>query len=179
LDHLDAQGLSKDTLVVYVADNGWIQNPDGPRFAPKSKRTSYDGGVRTPILLRQPGRIVPRRDDTPVSGIDLAPTILKACGAPVPEGLPGLDLRDAEAVKARPAVFGATFLHTAVDLDVPSKNLEQRWVVAGAWKLIAPVAGDPELYDLSADPHETKNLAAGQADRVAGLRKTLDGWWTP
>ena len=54
LDHLDTQGLAKNTVVVYLADNGWIQNVDAPRYAPKSKQSPYDGGVRTPILLRWP-----------------------------------------------------------------------------------------------------------------------------
>ena len=60
LDHLDDRKLSKNTLVIYVTDNGWIQRtsttkvPDGwrPRFAPKSKQSPYDGGVRTPIMVR-------------------------------------------------------------------------------------------------------------------------------
>ena len=40
--------LARDTIVIYLADNGWIQNPDGPRYAPKSKQSPYDGGLATP-----------------------------------------------------------------------------------------------------------------------------------
>ena len=57
LDHLDEQKLAENTIVVYVADNGWIQNLDGPRYAPKSKQSPYDGGLRTPIMVRWPGHI--------------------------------------------------------------------------------------------------------------------------
>ncbi|RMF88767.1 MAG: sulfatase, partial [Planctomycetota bacterium] len=44
LDYLDTKGIAKDTLVVYVCDNGWIQDPDTPnRYAPRSKRSPYEG----------------------------------------------------------------------------------------------------------------------------------------
>ena len=80
LDHLDAKKLANDTIVVYLADNGWIQNPDGPRYAPKSKQSPYDGGVRTPIMLRWPGHIAPRESQELAMSIDLAPTLLTAAG---------------------------------------------------------------------------------------------------
>src|SRR5262249_28380009 len=54
LDHLDKQGQAENTIVLYLADNGWIQDPDAPRFAPKSKQSPYDGGVRTPLMVRWP-----------------------------------------------------------------------------------------------------------------------------
>jgi len=59
LDHLDREGLTESTLVVYVCDNGWIQNPEGRRFGPRSKLSPYDGGLRTPIMLRQPAQSAP------------------------------------------------------------------------------------------------------------------------
>lgn len=43
LDHLDEQGLAKDTMVLFLADNGWIQNPDADRFAPRSKQSPNEG----------------------------------------------------------------------------------------------------------------------------------------
>ena len=60
LDHLDAKGLADDTMVVYLADNGWIQDPDADRYAPKSKQSPYDGGLRTPIIVRWPGKVQPK-----------------------------------------------------------------------------------------------------------------------
>ncbi len=56
LDFLDRRELGRDTIVVYLSDNGWIQNPDAPRTTPKSKQSQYDGGVRTPIFIRWPAR---------------------------------------------------------------------------------------------------------------------------
>jgi uncharacterized sulfatase len=57
-------------------------------------------------------------------------------------------------------------------------------VVEGNWKLIVPHAanvkdGKVELYDLAKDPHETDNLAAKHAEKVADLTKKLDAWWKP
>jgi len=204
LDLLDAKGLTESTLVVFVTDNGWIQSPDHPRYAPRSKRSPYDGGVRTPILLRQPGRIAPAESDVPVSSVDIVPTVLAATGAAAPAGLPGVDLLDPVAVASRPAVFGECFTHTLVDLDDPTASLLWRWVVRGRWKLIVPErlaatdrrldveataldadsrewleAGSPRLFDLDADSGENRDTAAEHPDLVADLRGILDAWWMP
>lgn len=182
LGWLDDHHLRDDTLVVFVVDNGWIQNT-GPRkagqasFAPKSKRTPYDGGVRTPVMLRWPGHTVAGRYDDLVSTIDLAPTILTACGVDPPAAMPGLSLLDVAAGKGHlPRVFvrGEIYVHTCVDLDKTLLNLTHRWVRQGDWKLIAPVdEREPqELYNLRRDPAETNNLLEeyrDEASRLAGL----------
>jgi uncharacterized sulfatase len=184
LDHLDARKIADDTIVVYLADNGWIQEPDSPGFAPRSKRSQYDGGLRTPIIVRWPGKARPGMVDTPVSSIDVAPTILKALGAePTPE-MQGVDLLDAEAVAKREAVFGEIFLHDAVDLARPAASLCQRWAEAGDWKLIVPdprntPEGVVELYDVAKDPYERRNLADSEPGKVAEIRRLLDAWWDP
>lgn len=182
LAHLDEQGLAENTLVVYLHDNGWIQDPEANRYAPKSKQSQYDGGVRTPILLRRPGTIKPGTSDALAHSIDLAPTILTACGRKPTADMPGVNLLDPAAVPKRDAVFGEIFEHTAVDIAKPAANLKWRWVVAGNWKLIVPnparVPGAAvELYDLAADPDETRNLAEKHPERVAALRQRLDAWW--
>ena len=208
LDFLDVEKLSADTLVVYVTDNGWIQRPDAPRFAPRSKLSPYDGGLRTPLMLRRPGSIKPRRSEALASSLDILPTVLAACGVPAPAGLPGVNLLDDEAVAARKQLFGSCYTHTLVDLDEPAKSLMWRWTVRQdgehLWKLIEPATaidaggfpgweerrGDPEsqaryergeieLFDLAADPTETTNLAVGQPRLVRDLRTSLDAWWQP
>jgi uncharacterized sulfatase len=182
LDHLAAQGLTDNTLVVFLADNGWIQSPDKPEFAPRSKQSPYDGGLRTPILVRWPGRVQPRVNDTPVSSIDIAPTILNACGVAPSEKLPGVSLLDEAAVAARTAIFGACFAHDAVDLERPETSLRWRWCVDEGWKLIVPSTatsdnGQLELYNLGLDPQEIKNLADIESQRVARMREQLNEWW--
>ena len=204
LDFLDAEGLTESTLVVFVTDNGWIQDPNTPGYAARSKRSPYDGGVRTPIMLRQPGRIEPGVCDQPVSSLDLLPTILAATGALAPAGLPGVDLLDPAAVASRPPVFGECYTHTLLDLDDPAASLLWRWVVRGRFKLVAPeklAAGDvrieaeggaldedsrawlesgtPRLFDLDADSDENEDVAAEHPDVVDDLKMTLDAWWEP
>ena len=101
--------------------------------------------------------------------IDIFPTLLTAIGSPLPSGLPGLNLFDDAAVKNRKELFGACFTHNAVDLNDPTKNVENRWMISGDWKLIAPAAASPqtgtshtgkELFNLKTDPTELHNLAA-------------------
>ena len=184
LDHLDQRGLAENTIVVYVADNGWIQNPDGPRYAPRSKQSQYDTGLRTPIMIRWPGKVQPKKSESLAMSIDLVPTLLHAAGAKRPENLQGIDLLDEQAVANRKRIFGECFTHNAVDIENPASSLRWRWVIDGSTKLIVPnAANEPdsqvELYDLAKDEFERENLAAGQPERVAELTKALDAWWNP
>ena len=66
--------------------NGWIQQAKGRSYAPRSKRSPYEGGIRTPILFRWPAKM--KAVDRPelCSSIDIAPTILAAVGAEIPKG---------------------------------------------------------------------------------------------
>ena len=154
IDHLEANGLSENTLVVYVCDNGWITNPENGKYAGKSKRSPYDGGLRTPIMLRQPGKIVPGTSNSLASSLDLVPTILARCQISAPKDLPGINLLDKEAVTARKQLFGACYVHTLADIEKPGRNLLWRWTVkdvsAGEiWKLIEPATyGAPGNHSL-------------------------------
>ncbi len=175
LDHLESRGLADDTLVVFLVDNGWIQRDGGPGFAPRSKRTPYEGGVRTPLVLRWPGRIAPERRDLPVSSVDVPATILAACGIAPPESWPGADLLAAGAEHG--PVFGAAYTHDMVDPADPASSLLTRWVLRDPHKLL--VHADPgrpaELYDLRADPAEEHPL--DDPALAAALRAELDAWW--
>jgi uncharacterized sulfatase len=201
---LDERGLRESTLVVYVADNGWIQRtphtvvPDNwdQGFAPRSKQSPFEGGVRTPILLRRPGRIEPRDVDHLASSIDLAPTILAACGIEAPREMTGVDLALACRTGKidRVALFGETFAHDVADIDQPGASLLFRWCIRGRIKLIVPHDGrvgrysavhrfhqteGVQLFDLHRDPHERQNLAGENQDLVRDLREEIDAWWRP
>ncbi len=185
LDHLSEKKLLDETLVIFTVDNGWIQET-GPKkttrgnFAPKSKLSPYDGGLRVPVLIRWPGKVKPGTYKDLVSTVDIVPTILAAAGVKIPKGLPGLPLLDVAAGKgalAREAVFGEIHEHTAKDIDKPSVSLTHRWVREGDWKLIVPVKGDPELYDVAKDPFEKKDVAKDRPGVVKKVRATLDAWW--
>jgi len=181
LTYLDKKKLAENTLVIYVTDNGWIQRPNARSYAPRSKRSPNEGGIRTPIMLRWPGKISPAEHDHLVNSIDLAPTILKACGAEPTKEMPGIDLLPVcQGQKPeRKAIFGEIFAHDVADVDRPAASLLHRWCIEGPWKLILPKQGAPELYNLRDDPHETKNLAGQQPERVARLKKAINQWWNP
>jgi uncharacterized sulfatase len=115
-----------------------------------------------------------------VSSVDLAPTILAACGVDPPDSLPGRDLCGIDPrAPAERAVFGASYTHDVVDIEDPARSALARWVVDDPWKLIVSTDPEvaPELYDLRADPAERRNLAPDEPARVARLRGRIDGWW--
>jgi len=195
LDYLDQNDLTDNTLVVYICDNGWIQSRDSRRYAAKSKQSPYDGGIRTPIMIRYPGKMKAQTVFTPVSSIDLVPTILTACGINATETMKGVNLLDQKSVRSRDAVFGDIYLHDAQDLQVPKKSLKFRWCIQDRWKLILPEKENVqisrsenwgnhkndeivvELFDVLADPHETKNLAKQQPEIVEKMTKLIDEWY--
>ena len=183
LEVLKANGQLDNTIIVYIADNGWIQNPDNPRYAPKSKQSPYDGGLRTPIMVHWPKKIAPKMSNDLAQSIDLIPTLRKALGLPADPTLPGIDLLDDAAVRSRTTIFGECFTHNSNDLDNPSKSLRWRWVIEGNTKLIAPNSpvekGSDELYQLDTDPTETHNRASDAPARVQELLAKLNQWWTP
>jgi arylsulfatase A-like enzyme len=185
LEYLDERKLAENTIVIYTSDNGWIQDPDKPRYAAKSKQSPYDGGLRSPMMIRWKGTIAPKDEDSvAVSSLDFAPTLLKACGIAVPEQMQGLDLRDEAALRARTAIHGECYTHNLVNFEQPASSLRWRWIVEGRQKLILPHAANepdavPELYDLHADPSEERNLAADRPTEVARLRKIADARWNP
>lgn len=193
---LDARGLTENTLVVYVGDNGWIQRPDANAYAPRSKQTAYEGGVRQPILYRWPGVIAPgERGEELASTIDIVPTALAAAGLPVPSHLPGYNLLPvlkSGAPTPRKLVFGETFAHDIPAIENPQRSLVYRWVNDGRWKLLLTYDGEvssryassnprderrPQLFDLLADPHEERNVAATHPEVVARLADQLHQWW--
>jgi arylsulfatase A-like enzyme len=195
LDHLELKGLTHSTLVVYVGDNGWIQQPDGPGFAPRSKQSPYEGGVRQPILFHWPGCIPPgNRGDQLCSSVDILPTVLAAAGASIPANLPGYNLlpflKSGEPTP-RKVVFGETFAHDIADIDRPEASLLYRWVITDQWKLLLTYDGKvgryahhhlrtenrPQLFDLLSDPHETRNLARDHPAILARLADRLQDWW--
>ncbi len=184
LEFLQRKGLNENTLVVYIADNGWIQDPDRDRYGPRSKQSPYDGGLRTLIMLRSPATIAPGENQHLASSIDLVPTVLAAVGLPLEAELPGIDLLDNQALSKRESIFGECFTHNAVDIDQPSSSLRFRWSISGNLKLIVPSpSNEPtaivELFDLVQDPLETRNLADVQPKDVVRMSKQLDGWWSP
>lgn len=195
IDRLDEKGLTENTLVIYVGDNGWIQDPVGNLFAPRSKQSANEGGTRQPTMFSWPGTITPGdRGNQLCSSIDIVPTLLAATGAEIPDSLPGLNLLPALKsgdLTPRTEVLGESFAHDVADLDDPEASLLYRWVIEDRWKLLLTYDGKlgrhaashpreekrPQLYDLHADPHEDDNVASAHPEVVARLAARLQEWW--
>ena len=194
VDIIDKAGVRENTLIVYVTDNGWIQDPKSGRYAPRSKQTPYEGGIRTPIMFNWPGKLEPGEHEELCSSIDLVPTMLAAAGSEIPKGLPGLNLLPhltKKKLMERDAIFGESFAHDIADIENPEASLLFRWCIEGKWKLLLTYDGEvnryksthprtekrPQLFDLLSDPHEKKNLAADNPEIVADLAKKIDRWY--
>jgi arylsulfatase A-like enzyme len=194
IEHLEARGVRDNTLIVYVTDNGWIQSPDKNGYAPRSKQTPYEGGVRTPIMFSWPARLKPAERPELVTSLDLAPTMLAAAGAKIPADLPGLNLlpemEHGEPIE-RDTIFGEGFAHDIADIHNPEASLLYRWCIQDRWKLLLTYDGEvnryasshpreeqrPQLFDLLADPHEETNLAGENPEIVEKLAAAIDRWY--
>ena len=173
LKKLDELGLARDTIFVFLTDNG----PAGVRFNAGlrgGKASVYAGGVRVPCFFRCPGRFpAARKIDTLAAHIDLYPTLLDLCGAPRPAGLPidGLSLRPLLEGGAAQWPDRMLFSHHArpdnPSTPYPGAVRTQRFnLVNGA-----------ELYDLASDPGEQDNVAGRFPDQARELRAAYEKWF--
>lgn len=192
--HLDKANVRDNTLLVYACDNGWIQSPDSRRYAPRSKQTPYEGGIRTPIMFSWPTKIKPAMRKELCSTIDLAPTILAATQLPQNATLPGLNLlpnlTSASPIE-RNTIFGESFAHDIADINNPEASLLFRWCITDKWKLLLTYDGEvnryqsthprtekrPQLFDLNADPGELKNVAADHPKIVTSMAAQIENWY--
>jgi arylsulfatase A-like enzyme len=172
---LDTLGLRERTLVAVISDNGAFMLPGrGLEVASNAPlraggTTSYEGGVRVPALFRFPGRI-PAGSVVPavLSQLDLVPLALGLAGLPLPSDrvLDGRDPLSTLAGRAPSphARLGFTYAGTSALREGPLKIV--RPAANAAW----------ELYDLAADPGETRDLAADRPADVARLAAAFATW---
>lgn len=200
LGHLDKKGLSANTVILYICDNGWAAastNRDDPDqklwkgYAIRSKGSPYENGIRTPIMVSWPGKIEPGRPSDLAHGIDFFPTIAAAAGLKAPDGLPGIDLLDAEARQQRDAVFGVCHSIHNMTPGNPDGTLQYLWCVEEQWKLLVRYNGEDttqyrnvhiwdkapvRLFDLKADPGEKHDVSAEHPEIVARMKKRISDW---
>ena len=185
LDHLDSQGITDETIVVMICDNGRQYD-----LATLGKHTPYETGVRTPIIIRWPdqikpgGAIEPAFIRTPVDLTDLVPTVHAALGIPKFPEMTGINLLDPAAVAARETVCGADYDVEIRQLANPWDALESRFAIKDGWKLILYADGNKELFQLydratglPVDPHETNNVVADNPEIVSDLTSAIVNWY--
>lgn len=161
-------GLSDDTLFVFTADHGEEIADHG---ALGHSHSLYEELVRVPLLFHWPrGLPAGVRIETPVSSVDLLPTLLDLIGA---ESLPALPGRSLAPLWRRTDVAPRP-----VFLELSPPKPYRLAVVDGSWKLIVD-PGDrnaAELYELTSDPGETRNLAAAETERLRAMKDKLRAW---
>ncbi len=200
VDYIERRGLAGETLFVFVSDNGFVPDEKQPlregefNYTKRSKRSPFEDGLRTPILFRWDGQIKPATHEALCSSVDIAPTILQACGFVDADALlPGRSLlpaaRGEEQLEPQP-VFGEIYPGDASSLGNPSRDLAYRWVREGDYKLIVPhmhgrkrawggYVEESSLFNLAKDPHERRDLSedAAMADELRRMQRTLNMWW--
>lgn len=185
LDALEAQGLSDQTLVLFLSDNGpeirAVLGDDVGSAGPfrDGKYSNWEGGVRVPSIWRWPG-VIPSNvaSDHVTSIMDLYPTFARVAGARLPDrvidGHDILSLLKKEASADSP--YGVYYYHMLSQLQA---------VRMDDWKLVLPRAKDspylrwlgrymdtvaaPQLYNLASDPGETNDVASEHPDVVRKL----------
>jgi arylsulfatase A-like enzyme len=180
-------GLQRDTLVLFTSDHGESLGEHGYYY--EHGDFVYQASMAIPLVFWWPGRIAAGLEiEDPVSALDILPTLLALLDlAPPPDtAFVGVDLspRLRAAGGGAPApgrvLFGESGVAFLVGNPMREKGAE-RWsmVRKGRWKLIRiPDASGVrwELYDLEADPGESVDLAASEAERVDALRGLLEAW---
>ncbi len=182
---LDDRALAKNTIVVFLTDNG----PAGVRFNAGLrgwKGSVYDGGIKVPCYIRWPDHLPPGRVvDQVAAHIDLLPTLLDACAVPVPQGL------KLDGKSLLPLLRGTQIA------GWPDRTLFFQWhrgdrpeadrafaARSQSYKLLrrepVPGAAQPprlELYDMEHDPLELENMAARHPDIVTRMHKNYLAWF--
>jgi arylsulfatase A-like enzyme len=173
-------GVEGNTLVLFSGDNGgndYFVTPDRPRGVHSAnkhpgtgleyrgkKGTLYEGGLRVPFVARWPGKIAPGRT-TDFLGYfpDVLPTIAEAAGVAAPAEIDGLSFL--------PTLLGAAAGRPQEEHDHLYWEINGWTAVRrGSWRAVKPRAATAwELYDVAADPGETRNLAADEPAVLARL----------
>ncbi len=192
---LTKAGVDGNTVVFFASDNGpWLMfGNHGGNASPfrQGKHTTFEGGVRVPLIVRWPGRIPPGKVvGTPAMNIDLLPTIVELAGGAVPAD------RIMDGRTLTPALMGtgaAAPPREALYFYGGFSGQEFHAVRAGRWKLhvphpyvnAVPANGgargkyEPQqlplsLFDLEADPGEATNVADAHPDVVATLMEHVE-----
>jgi arylsulfatase/arylsulfatase A len=185
-ERLEALGLTENTLVLFLVDNG----PNTRRFVTGfrgMKTDVYEGGIRSPLLAHWPSRLTPGiASDRIAAHIDIAPTLLEAAGVAIPDEL-DIDGRSLLPLLQRDEngwPDRALFIQTHRG-DAPARYHHfaartQRWKLLNASGFTRDsLPGDPsfELYDMQNDPFELNNVAAQYPDTLQHLIASYDAWF--
>jgi arylsulfatase len=185
MDLLKELKLDENTLVMFSSDNGAIHNHSGTdaKFFGSigdlrgMKGSLYEGGIRVPLLARWPNRIKPgTTSDLPTANWDILPTVCEVAGIAPPKDIDGISLLPTLLSR------GEQTRHEFLYWEFPGYGGQQA-VREGQWKAVRQNLGKgkliTELYDLAADPTESKNVAAANPEIVKKLEACMREQHTP
>lgn len=180
MQRLKEQGLDEQTLVIFASDNGpHVEGGADPVFFNSGgglrgfKRDLYEGGIRTPFVVRWPGTIEAGQESSFVGAFwDLLPTFAELAGATIPQGVDGLSLVPTLTGKGRQEE------HAYLYWEFHEQGGKQA-VRYGKWKGVKLNAkknpdGALELYDLSQDVQEKNNIADKHPELVKQIQRFID-----
>jgi len=190
---LDQQGLAENTVVIFSSDNGGVggyvregvkASGDVTDNAPlrSGKGSLYEGGVRVPWIVRWPGHIPQGVTESPIISVDLLPTLAELAHAELPAGQPLDGISQVECLTSGGARVPQRdlFWHFPGYLGAGPgqwRTLPAGAIRSGNWKLLEFFEDKRlELYDLTADPSQQKNLAAAEPQRTQQLHERLMAW---
>jgi arylsulfatase A-like enzyme len=151
LDHLDEQGLTENTIIIFTTDHGHFLGQHG--LVAKAIH-HYEDLLKIPFIVSQPG-VVPadKTTDSIINLVDLAPTFLALAGLDIPGIMTGLDQRETFAGGLPVRTWSVTENHHG------TRNFHMRTYVNARYKITVYRDGvDGELFDLQEDPNEINNL---------------------
>ncbi len=173
---LEEKDLRKNTLIVFMSDNGMNMGHHG--LYGKGNATwpqnMFEHSVKIPCIISRPGFVPENRNNTNLlSQYDWLPTVLEytGLGSHIPQGLPGRSfspLLQGKELGERESIF-------VFDEYGPVRMIRSK-----EWKLVWRHPGGPhELYHLTEDPNEMTNLFGDlrYADRIASMRRDMEEWY--
>jgi arylsulfatase len=188
LARLEEWGIARDTLVVYMNDNGGTAGTKVYNAGMRAQKgTPYLGGTHAASFWRWPGHFTPTDISALAAHIDLLPTLAELVGVP----LTGAVAQQVEGRSLMPlfknpaATWPDRTLFTHVGRwprfsDPEAAKFANCSVRTPQWHLVSAKGGAKptwELYDVSADPGERNDVAAANAQVVTKLASSYDAWW--
>lgn len=173
-EYLRKTGVYDNTLIVITADHGEAFGEHGTME--HGGASVYQDQVHVPLIIKYPDDNERRVVRSPVSHVDLAPTVLDTLGYGVPGNMDGISLRRMDESESR-TVFSEMYPHAWSARSGSERfRYSRQAAFAGDRKLIWSANGMRELYDLSADPAEKHNLIGQELSRGAELESKLREW---
>lgn len=181
LQTLRDEGLERDTIVVYMTDNGSAAGYDpatGKGFNAGMrgmKGSPFDGGHRVPCFVRWPGGGIGGGKDVSrlTAHLDLLPTLLDLCGVPLPD-----DLRpDGRSLAPLLRDPKSAWMDRAIVVESQRLEEPEKWRQCAVMTESHRLVNGKELYDMIADPGQTRDVSSASPEVVERLRESYEAWW--